>query len=175
MSAGDLVKDFLTPERVDAATAELRSMTRGKLVLIGGLAMQAYGSDRLTKDIDFMARSVPEGFNVERRLSFGGVAGTASNGVKICIVVRSDGYKKLYDEALRETRGPIVEPEYLAVMKLVAGRPKDEEDLRTLIRKKAISVPRAKQIAEKFFGKFGSDSIQSYVTEVEWMKSKGEE
>jgi Nucleotidyltransferase of unknown function (DUF6036) len=171
---GLLVKKFLTQEQVDTAMAEMRAMTKQKLVLIGGLAMQAYGSERLTKDIDFLARSVPPEFKTEKILSFGGASGLTPSGVPVCIIVRDDEYKKMYKDALKDTAGTIVSPEYLAIMKLTAGRTKDEEDLRTLISKKTVSVTKARTLIGKYLGKFGIDSFNSFVDEVEWRRSKDE-
>lgn len=110
-------------------------------MLIGGVAMEFYGSDRLTKDVDFAAaRELPENDTIPwtGSLSFGGAIYKPED-VEIDWVVRADEYQDLYQAAV-DARAQtdlgidIVLPEYLVIMKIVAGRGKDHQDALFLLR-----------------------------------------
>lgn len=135
---------FISVEQINEIIALMRdrSISEGvTAVLIGGVAMQSYGSPRLTKDIDF---ALPEllpmtGWVHLGPINFGGEAYMAPNGGKLDLVVRADEYKELYDHALANfivtTEGvSIVTPEHLATMKLAANEPKHILDLKWLLK-----------------------------------------
>ncbi len=106
----------------------------------GGIAMQVYGSPRLTKDIDFVATDVlPIG--ASRQLSFGGeryLIKTSRKTVDVDWIKRLDDWSDLYQAALRdsiEINGyPIISPEWLVLLKWFANRFKDQEDSVFLLR-----------------------------------------
>lgn len=145
---GLLVADKLKPiaekENVDFAIA-------------GGLAMHLYGFERATMDVDFVAnRRIP--LEVKRHLSFGGERYEVEiDGRKIDVdwIIRRDNYTEFYRQALLEAtelKGwKILTPEWLVILKYIAGRPKDEIDMlwllqqenlvkRHLIKKKFIQI-----------------------------------
>ena len=73
-------KRFLDPKQLESAAAEVGALAKQegvRVALIGGFALQHYGSDRLTGDIDFAADSVLEGLPSGPPLSFGGVQTTS--------------------------------------------------------------------------------------------------
>src|SRR6266404_9677371 len=90
-------------------------------ILIGGVALQVYGSPKLTKDIDFaLDRQIndPETLRKISAISFGGARYAAPNGAKIDLIVRSDEYEKLYEDAVKNSISspagiPIATPEHL--------------------------------------------------------------
>ncbi len=176
-------KRFLDPGAVDAAIEEATELARRsqvKIALAGGVAMQMYGSDRFTKDVDFIASGVPSGLVVEKRLSFGGVSGRTESGTPIRIIVRNDDFVSLYDHALEtatelEAGISVVTPECLAAMKLVAGRPKDVEDLKGLIALKAIDLNVARKLIKEHLGAFAVKEFNAVVEEVEWILSRDHE
>lgn len=121
--------------------------------LAGGLAMHLYGSPRLTKDVDIIA-SKNLSLTPQHRLGFGGSSYTLQIGrysVQVDWIVRSDGYQKYYWAALKEaielSNGlRLVTPEWLVILKLVAGRQKDLDDIVFLLRQaQTVDRPTVKQ------------------------------
>lgn len=150
-----------SPELLDEAIAqvtELAEREKTAVALCGGLAMQSYGSDRLTKDADFIAEFELNGLEAKRQLSFGGYEAVAKNGVPVDLIVRRDALHGLYDAALdRAISRPgipckVVTPDYLAAMKLAAGRPRDILDLHYLITEGPIELERAREIIDEYVG-----------------------
>lgn len=113
--------------------------------LVGGLAMNLYGSDRLTKDIDMIStkrlpmekivgqlRQDGERYDVE----------TEKRSVAVDWIVRTDEFKQLFQTALKESvyigEIPIITPEWLVILKFIAGRFKDQEDAVFLLSRKGL-------------------------------------
>ncbi len=151
-----------------------------EVALIGGAALQLYGSDRLTRDIDIVTAEVPEGIEFKNYLSFGGIGGMMSESrVPIDVVVRDDKWAKLYEAALVyavHVTGvpiPVVQAEYILAMKLVVGRDKDVEDLKFLVLDAGIDYEAAKEIVAEFLGPYAADELDRFKEEVEWERSKG--
>jgi len=72
--------------------------------IAGGLAMHLYGSPRLTRDVDIIA-SHSLSLTAEHRLVFGGDSYKLQVGkyeVQLDWIVRSDGYRKYYQAALKD-------------------------------------------------------------------------
>jgi hypothetical protein len=109
--------------------------------LAGGLAVILYGSDRLTKDIDIVAsKALP--LEKEGPLAQGGERyniQTEKRVVAVDWITRNDEAKRYYQEALKEAVMiqdlPILTPEWLVILKYIAGRFKDQEDGVFLLRK----------------------------------------
>lgn len=121
--------------------------------LAGGLAMHLYGSQRLTKDVDIIA-SQNLSLTPRYQLSFGGSGYALQVGkyeIPIDWIVRSDGYQKFYRAALQQAvklrNGlRIVTPEWLVILKIIAGRQKDFDDIVFLLRqRKFVRRPTIKQ------------------------------
>lgn len=115
--------------------------------LVGGMAMHLYGSPRLTKDADVIASAILSDLKTEKPLGFGGSRYLVKVGKKEVLVdwiVRNDDEKILYQAALKESividEIPIVTPEWLILMKYLAGRFKDQEDAVFLLRQKIWST-----------------------------------
>lgn len=109
--------------------------------IAGELAMHLYGSSRLTKDVDIIASqhlSLPS----EHKLIFGGSSYKVQIGkytVQVDWIVRSDSYQKYYRAALQEaielTNGlRVIAPDWLVILKLLAGRQKDLDDVVFLLK-----------------------------------------
>jgi hypothetical protein len=124
----------------------------------GGIAMHLYGSTRLTQDVDVIA-SGPLPLEAEKRLGFGGnryPVSIGKRGVPVDWTVRNDTARKFYEAALTDsyelTSGlPVITPEWLVILKYIAGRFRDQQDAafllkqeglvnRRLIRRKIIST-----------------------------------
>jgi len=114
--------------------------------LAGGLAMILYGSDRLTKDVDIVAaRLLPEKFKVDGNLRQGGQRysiNTVKRITSVDWITRNDGFRDLFADALSEavTIGgiPVLTPEWLVILKFIAGRFKDQEDAVFLLSRKGL-------------------------------------
>jgi len=128
--------------------------------LAGGLAVILYGSDRLTKDVDIIAaKKLPlksEGILVQggERYSIK----TEKRIVAVDWITRKDEAKRFYQQALKDAvliqETPILTPEWLVILKYIAGRFKDQEDGVFLLSKKGL-VDRRK--IKRMIIKIGSD------------------
>lgn len=114
--------------------AEVAEMNNANWALVGGLAMALYGSDRTTKDIDIIA-DAPLPLEKAGELRQGGaryLIKTNRKSVAVDWIVRKDEFKKLFAQALTEAVKindvPILTPEWLVILKFIAGRFKDQED-----------------------------------------------
>ncbi len=119
----------------------------------GGLVMYFYGSSRLTKDVDIIA-SGNLSLKPEHPLSFGGSSYKVEAGkytVQVDWIVRDDGYQKYYRAALQEAvhlpNGlRVVTPEWMVLLKMMAGRQKDLDDVVFLLKQSGlVDRPTVKQ------------------------------
>ena len=169
---------------------DIADRQRTKVALVGGFALQYFGSPRLTGDIDVVATAPLQELEPTRKLNFGGqkatvvAAGNASVGknvsVPVDVIVRDDDFADLYVAAQDHVvdKGaplPIVEPEYIAAMKLVAGRRKDEDDLAFLITSGVIDLGKTERIIRKHLGAYALREFRSFVEEAKWRASRSEE
>lgn len=114
--------------------------------LVGGIAMHFYGSSRLTKDVDVIASGLLP-LEPERRLGFGGARYQTPVGkldIPVDWIVRNDHARVFYEKALEESyllpNGlPIVTPEWLVVLKFIAGRFRDQQDAIFLLKQKKLT------------------------------------
>jgi hypothetical protein len=174
------LRKSLDPKLLEQAVREIGDLAEGENVtvaLIGGYALQFFGSTRLTGDIDLIADAPIQELEPSKGLSFGGQRTVAPNGVPADIVVRDDDFRELYEDALDHVTDagapiPIVQPEYIAAMKLVAGRRRDFDDLEFLIRQGVIDVPKTKQIIRTHLGPYAAREFQAFVDEVQWRASR---
>lgn len=161
---------------IEAAVAEVARAAAAegvRVALAGGVALQRYGSRRFTADVDFVADRAVSIIRPETRLTFGGYGGHTAQGVPVDLIMRSDGYADLYAEALqharRDTDGVLVIPaEYLAAMKLVARRDKDDVDLETLVVGRMFDVKKAARIIKRLLGLYAADDFVSIVKVTRW-------
>lgn len=122
--------------------AELAEKERVEWALAGGLAMHLYGSERLTKDVDVISGAF---LSIEgrHRLTFGGISYEVKIGTKSVLVdwiVRNDDYTAYYRQALKDAVNlpngiRIISPEWLVILKNIAGRPKDRDDAVFLLKR----------------------------------------
>ena len=134
-----------------------------EFAIAGGLAMHLYGFERATKDVDFLAnKRLP--VTVVRYLSFGGERFEIEiGGEKIDVdwIMRRDDYKELYRQALADAtdikQWRILTPEWLVILKYIAGRSKDRLDILWLLQQKSLVKRRkVKENIEKVIGKLGA-------------------
>jgi hypothetical protein len=144
-----IARNIAANEMIDTETglktvkkiAETADAESTEWALIGGIAMHLYGSGRLTRDVDLIASrtiSLP----AVRPLSFGGERYTVKvedRNVAVDWIVRRDNARRFYEIALSEAvllpNGiKVVTPEWLIILKFIAGRYKDQEDGVFLLR-----------------------------------------
>ena len=154
-----------------------------RIAIVGGLAMQMYGSPRLTKDVDVIAdrpaRLEPD-LPVIRELSFGGVEMQSAEQIPVDWIVRRDEYSGLYEEALDCAAAgphglPVVRPEHLADMKFATLRARDYEDLMFLLGEPGlVDVEAARQLVyRRMGGRFARDQFDSAIEEARWRAERG--
>lgn len=106
--------------------------------LAGGLAVILYGNDRMTKDIDFIAsKKLP--LKSEGNLVQGGeghLIKTNRKEVAVDWIICKDEFKQLFAQALSEAvkiNGvPVLTPEWVVILKFIAGRFKDVAETELL-------------------------------------------
>lgn len=178
-------KRFLAPEVLETAARAISSEAKSqdiKVALLGGFAMQYYGSPRLTGDVDFVSSDRLSGSDIlkrVKRLSVGGDRFLAIGEVPSDVVFREDEYALLYEEALASSADTgmgfrVVTPEYLAAMKMAARRAKDELDLLWLLSQPGlVDINKARSIVHKHVGgRFGVDEFNSVLREAEWRRGE---
>ncbi len=172
---------FLDPAVLEATvrmTLDLLEQADIKGAVGGGYAMQIYGSPRLTGDVDLVVSGLPTDpspLKPMKDLTFGGRQYKTPQGVEVDLIERRDHLTTLYEEALQnsvltEDGLSILSPEYLAVAKFAAGRPKDEDDLIWLLQQRdLVDRNQALDITERLVGgKFARDSLKSFIDEADW-------
>lgn len=175
---------LLSPEVLYAGVAEVANLAAAegvKVVLVGGLAMQMYGSDRLTGDIDFASNGFVSSLPRRRLLTFGGVQTVTPSGIPVDFIVRDDDYRELYEEAVfaspvaRSLGVRVVPAKYLAAMKMAAGRDKDMLDLKFLLAQTGLlDLAETRAIIRRFLGPYAAQEFDRVVDEVAWEKHRGE-
>lgn len=116
------------------AVSEVAAANDVDWALVGGIAVALYGGDRNTKDVDVIANKLLP-LNSEGKLRQGGERYSikaAKREVFVDWILRNDSFKKLFQVALSEAvkiNGvPVLTPEWLVILKFIAGRFKDQED-----------------------------------------------
>jgi hypothetical protein len=148
------------------------------VALIGGYALQLYGSPRLTGDLDVVVDRALEALPEIGPLSFGGYQSDTPNGVPVDVVMRNDDYAALYEEALEASFGssespiPVVQSEHIAAMKMVAGRGRDMADLEWLITSRTIDLAETKRIVRRHLGPYAVQEFERIVEQARWRASR---
>lgn len=156
--------------------------------LIGGLALDAWGIPRATKDAGF---AVPVGAAEKaadslrgpatevRPLRIGGVGVRDSQrGLRIALVDRRFHFAGLFQEAIRDARASgrtarvggydvsLVSLEFLLAMKLVSGEPQDEVDARRILQRQELRYADAREIVEHHLGAASANRLDALAREV---------
>lgn len=151
----------------------------------GGIAMHIYGYVRATSDVDMIGSELL-GLESKKKLSFGGESYLVEVGERVITVdwiVRNDEHAEFYMTALAEALEiksglRIIAPEWLVIIKHLAGRPKDQLDLIWLLQADEL-VNRQKVVAniKKVLGKYASYLIQDLQSEFDYadlLRMRGE-
>jgi hypothetical protein len=188
--SGKSKKKLLSPEVLEAAVQEVdrlvvtinaeRNGDEVVAMVIGGFAMQHYGSPRLTGDVDFVASARLGDLKPIGDLSFGGFKFKTRNGTPADWILRDDDYQSLYDEALdhavRTKAGyAIVRPEYLGAMKFATQRSIDQEDLIFLLQQpRLVNRKKLRDIVYRLVGgKYALEDLDSIISVSDWRKKTG--
>ena len=174
-----------TPRQV-AAEAEAEGVEDA---LAGGMAMYIYGFTRATKDVDIVAADLLP-LQASRKLSCGGETYKVKVDKREIIVdwiVRDDEQQDVYAAALRdalavkigrETR-PVLSPEWLVIIKYLAGRGKDHLDLLWLLREDGLVDRReVGKLVKQVFGRYGYvllKDLEAEYLEADLMRARDEQ
>lgn len=157
----DLLDTESAREAIDAV-GELAAANGVDWALVGGIAVALYGGDRNTKDVDVIANKLLPLASVGT-LRQGGERYSikaAKREVYVDWILRNDEFKKLFAVALSEAvminNVPVLRPEWLVILKFIAGRFKDQEDAVFLLSRKGL-VDR-KLIKEKIIKHVGREA-----------------
>ncbi len=154
--------DTESAQEAIVAVSEIAAANGVDWALVGGIAVALYGGDRNTKDIDVIANKLLP-LDSEGKLRQGGERYSikaAKRDVYVDWILRNDAFKKLFEIALSEAvkiNGvPVLTPEWLVILKFIAGRFKDQEDAVFLLSQKGL-VDR-KSIKEKIIKHVGREA-----------------
>lgn len=163
--ASSATQSISTEEGLIVANEIVKEARKQKIecALCGGLAMHVYGFTRATVDVDFIAAErLP--LPVSKQLQMGGETYQMQAGgekkIEIDWIIRDDDKREVYKAALAgatstEDGIPIITPEWMVILKYLAGRGKDQIDLLWLLREEGL-VDRAlvKQHISDLFGRY---------------------
>lgn len=175
---------FVGPEEIRAALTDVAAeVKRDKLraVLVGGCALQLYGSTRLTVDVDLAADRYPDPLGAlpaQGVLTFGGIKTITKSGVPVDFIVRDDQYAPLYEAAIDAARRitgvpvPVATLPYLGAMKLASGRLKDIQDLEFILRETDVSYKKLRALVVEYLDEFEAEALDSLKSTIDWQKAK---
>jgi len=167
------VLSFIAPKVLNALQAASENLSRLGIrhAICGGVAVGAYGHVRATKDVDFLVGD--EAFIVHGKLvTFAPGVSWAIEGVPTDMIPLSPPDKPEQNLAFMEHEldtpynlegMPIVSPEALVTMKLVAHRSKDLEDVAALLN--AGATRKARVVA--YLKANGREDLQPWLEEAE--------
>lgn len=173
---------FLSPEQLRQGVVEIAAAAHvqgERVALIGGYALQFYGSRRLTGDLDIVSEHPLEELREKKPLTFGGYQAVTKSKVPVDVVIRNDDYAPLYESALGfavRARGlpiPIVRLEYILAMKYALDRPNDVADVKFIVAHSNVDIGNAASIIHKYLGFHTAHSFRHDVKVIKWEKSQG--
>ncbi len=163
-NSSDAGRSITTDEGIAAvhAVVEAADAEDVDFALCGGVAMHLYGFTRATRDVDVIADDFLS-LHAQRELSFGGEVYQVKVGgkmIEVDWIVRADDKQAAYDAALAdavqldELGISIITPEWLVILKFLAGRGKDHIDLMFLLREENLVDREAtKQLVKDLLGR----------------------
>jgi hypothetical protein len=162
MARGDI-----STKEVFAAAAVIIEQAKKEGVewaLAGGLALHLQGCPGVTQNAAILG-SAKLKRESERKLSFGGESYSALVGereIAIDFVVRDDVFRDFYVAALRDAQVTtdgwrVVTPEWMAILKFLAGRAEDQLDLLRLLKEpNLVDRDKVEWLLEEVMGKTGA-------------------
>lgn len=180
-SAGSHRRRMLDQADIERALSEVAALAAQEgvsVALAGGIALQHYGSDRFTADLDVVASGAIRGLPSQNALSFGGYGSTTPSGVPVDVILRDDDERRIYAEALEYARRVpelpmrVISPEYAFVMKMMAGRPKDVADLDTLLALEVVDLDKLRRLVKRLLGLYAVRELENLLRESAWRREK---
>jgi hypothetical protein len=181
-------RDITTEEGLKAAAiiAKLAGEEGVEWAIAGGIAMHIFGYLRATQDLDLLA-SKTLNLPSENVLSFGGESYSVQVGerkIMVDVIVRNDFFRDFYQAALRDAQslpevGRIITPEWMVILKYLAGRGKDILDLLWMLKEPNL-VDRGKieQLLEQVVGKTSAQAVlrglENFYVQAEVMRAGDE-
>lgn len=175
------VVGFDTLLTVVKRVGHLADESQVSVALVGGVALQMYGSTRLTSDVDFAADGRIRGLKRGTALSFGGEQSSVDvEGIEVDvdIIRRKDEFREVYAETityarkLPESPVPVSSPEHLVAMKMVSGRPKDELDLDFLATSGVVDDKKVKKILKRLLGPYAVVDYERLAELARWQATR---
>ncbi len=181
-------RDLTTEEGLKAAAiiGEQAEKEGVECALAGGIAMHIFGYLRATQDVDMLASGKLD-LPSENTLSFGGESYSVKVGerkIMVDLIVRSDFFRDFYEAALRDAQTlpngwRIITPEWMVILKYLAGRSKDILDLLWLLKEPGlVDRKKVKQLLEQVMGKTGAEvalrGLESFYVQAEVMRAGDE-
>ena len=180
------MSDPQSPLELLTALARVLDERETRWYLFGAQAVVIWGAPRMTADVDvtvelepaaatgFVAEMDQAGFELRIRDVEGFVARTRvlpfvhrATQVPLDVVLAGPGLEELFlDRARRiEVRGnriPVISPEDLIVTKILAGRPKDLEDVRGILRERGtdLDIEQIRQTLELLEKALGQSDLR---------------
>jgi hypothetical protein len=170
-----------------AAAVEALSATAAPCALIGGLALDAWGIPRATRDVDLavpVGKAEPAAERIRRAatevrpLLIGGVAvREPERNLRIDLIDRRFHFGGLFADAIAEATAsrrrarvagvevPLVSLEHLLAMKMVSGEPKDESDVRRILQSDRLDYPAARDLVERHLGPATANRLDALARE----------
>lgn len=181
-------RDVTTEEGLKAAAiiSEQAEKEGVECALAGGIAMRIFGYLRATEDVDMIASGALD-LPSENTLPFGGQSYEVQVGerkITVDLIVRNDFFRDFYEAALRGAQTlpngwRIITPEWMVILKYLAGRSKDILDLLWLLKEPGL-VDRKKvsQSLEQVMGKTGAEvalrGLENFYVQAEVMRAGDE-
>lgn len=181
-------REITTAQAIEAILilAEIAAQNGIDWAIGGGVAVQIYGFTRATVDADVIAFDVLD-FPATRELSFGGEGYSVeiSGGLKVTVdwIVRDDDYQDFYEAALEDSEEfqpglKIITPEWLVILKHLAGRGKDEMDVLWLLREedlvnRDLIIDHLKQVRGRYAHTIVKD-LENVFLYADFMKARDE-
>ena len=176
----------IAPEAALKAAEKVWQEARRKGVaaaIAGGLAMQIYGFTRATRDVDMVASETLD-LEAGKKIDFGGEIyrlEVEGKEIEVDWIVRADDKKPVYDAALENAEMteygiPIISPDWMVLLKYLAGRGKDEMDLMWLLREPGlVDRNRVLEIIEGLMGPaafWAKQDMRSVFLEADFLDEK---
>jgi hypothetical protein len=181
-------RDLTTEEGLKAAAIISKQAEKEgvECALAGGIAMHIFGYLRATQDVDMLA-SGTLALPSENTLSFGGESYSVQVGerkIMVDLIVRNDFFRDFYEAALRDAQTlpngwRIITPEWMVILKYLAGRSKDILDLLWMLKEpKLVDRGKIAQLLERVIGQTGAQAVlrglENFYVQAEVMRAGDE-
>ena len=168
---------YLSPDEIVTGVKEFANISQGiKVALIGGAALQQYGSSRLTPDLDFATTPC-----TEQGLAHGVYSLRTSSGIPVDLYVNVYEYKDLFEDSVNNAviiaglAAPVASSEHMVALKMASGRGKDLVDLDELLLSGYADYAKARSIVSRFMGIYAAHKLDYIYELAKWRRETGRE